>query len=48
MSGDMPSPALLEKEAKALGLLSEVRAALLAAMADGAARDAAPPADRAR
>jgi hypothetical protein len=33
MSGDAPSPALLQNEAKALGALTELRATLLAAMA---------------
>ena len=34
MSGSLPSPALLEQEAKALGTLSSLRASLLAAMSD--------------
>ena len=34
MSGSMPSSALLEQEAKALGALTKTRASLLAAMAD--------------
>jgi hypothetical protein len=45
MSGSGPSPTMLEREAKALGALSELRAQVLAAMADGEA--AAPPGDRA-
>jgi len=42
MSGSMPSPTLLEQEAKALGALTQSRASLLAAMAHDAGA-AAPP-----
>ena len=42
MSGATPSPALLEQEAKALGALTELRAKVLAAMADGEGAAAAP------
>jgi hypothetical protein len=35
MSGTVPSPALLAQEAKALGALTELRAKVLAAMAEG-------------
>jgi len=34
MSGSLPSPTLLEQEAKALGALTKLRASLLAAMAE--------------
>ena len=43
MSGAMPSPALLEQEAKALGTLTKTRANLLAAMAEAAAPAGPPP-----
>jgi hypothetical protein len=43
MSGSMPSPTLLQQEAKALGTLTKTRANLLAAMADGAGPAAPPP-----
>ena len=39
MSGAVPSAALLEQEAKALGALTLLRASLLAAMTDAAAAD---------
>ena len=42
MSGEIPSPTLLEQEAKALGALTKTRANLLAAMAAGAAGEAPP------
>ena len=42
MSGASPSPTMLEQEAKALGALTELRAKILAAMAD-AEGAAAPP-----
>jgi hypothetical protein len=42
MSGSVPSPAMLEQEAKALGALTQLRASLLAAMADTAGNDAPP------
>ena len=43
MSGEIPSPTLLEQEAKALGALTKTRASLLAAMAaSAAARTGAP------
>ena len=41
MSGEVPSPALLQNEAKALAALTEVRTTLLAAMVEDRA---APPA----
>jgi hypothetical protein len=41
MSGAVPSPTLLAQEAKALGALTELRAKVLAAMAEG---DGAAPA----
>lgn len=44
LSGEVPSPLLLEQEAKALGALTKTRANLLAAMVDGA-RAAEPPAN---
>lgn len=44
MSGEAPSPALLEQEAKALGALTKTRANLLAAMAKEASA-AEPPAN---
>ena len=44
MSGEVPSPALLEQEAKALGALTKTRASFLAAMANEA-RAAEPPAN---
>ena len=47
MSGIMPSPAMLEHEAKALGALTKLRARLLAAMAE-ADGGAAPPVDQPR
>jgi hypothetical protein len=47
MSGIMPSPAMLEQEAKALGALTKLRARLLAAMAE-ADGGAAPPVDQPR
>jgi hypothetical protein len=42
MSGQIPSPMLLEQEAKALGALTKTRANLLAAMMTGAGNEAAP------
>ena len=48
MSGAMPSSALLEQEAKALGTLTKTRANLLAAMADEAGPAEPPPGDPAR
>jgi len=42
MSGSIPSAALLEQEAKALGVLTETRAKLLAAMAADAEGPPAP------
>lgn len=42
MAGDVPSPTLLEKEAKALGILTGLRASLLAAMAEGSEHEAPP------
>jgi hypothetical protein len=42
MSGDLPSPTLLEQEARALAALTKLRANLLAAMA-AQAPDAGPP-----
>jgi hypothetical protein len=42
MSGTVPSAALLEQEAKALGALAALRASLLAAMTDAAAADWPP------
>jgi hypothetical protein len=44
MSGAIPSPTLLEQEAKALGILTKTRAKLLAAMADAAGADGPPTA----
>ena len=41
MGGSMPSAALLEQEAKALGALTKTRASLLAAMTEAGA--AGPP-----
>jgi hypothetical protein len=38
MGGDVVSPALLQKEARALEALKQARASLLAAMADGGAQ----------
>ena len=45
MSGSIPSEALLEQEAKALGALTKTRASLLAAMADNAGAAGRPPSD---
>ena len=43
MSGAIPSPTLLEQEAKALGALTKARASLLAAMSDAAGAAEPPP-----
>jgi hypothetical protein len=43
MSGSVPSPSLLEQEAKALGALTKSRASLLAAMTANAGVVAPPP-----
>jgi hypothetical protein len=37
MSGEIPSPTLLDQESQALGALTKTRANLLAAMAEGVA-----------
>jgi hypothetical protein len=49
MSGSVPSPTMLEQEAKALGALTKLRANLLAAMAEaGSSSGGAPPSDQLR
>ena len=45
MSGSIPSPTLLEQEARALGALTKSRASLLAAMTDSTGAVAPPPRD---
>jgi hypothetical protein len=47
MSGDLPSPTLLEREARALAALTKLRTNLLAAMAEPA-DDAEPPSGQPR
>jgi hypothetical protein len=42
MSGAVPSPTLLEQEAKALNALTQLRAKVLAAMAEGEGGGAPP------